>query len=82
MSDVINNTISGKSDRIIRYARYPVDPPLPAGRPGGFLHEFINLKDCERPFLEIFAPKLYLIIYAKYLTEINTSVHQRKPTQT
>ena len=28
MSDVINNTISGKSDRIIRYARYPLDPPL------------------------------------------------------
>ena len=28
MSHVVNNTISGKSDRIIRYARYPLDPPL------------------------------------------------------
>ena len=31
MSDVINNTMSGKSDRIIRYARYPLDPPLVLG---------------------------------------------------
>ena len=28
ISDVVNNTISGKSDRIMRYARYPLDPAL------------------------------------------------------
>ena len=29
-----------------------------------------------------FLHTLYLTIYARYLSEINTSVHQRKPTQT
>ena len=48
---------------------------------GGFLQEYINLKDFERPFLEILH-KLYLIIYARCLSEINTLVHQTKLTQT